>query len=48
LPGTATSQGATKVFIFNLLIFVGGISTTILAMNAITPVQGDPITGCKG
>ncbi len=34
------------MFIFNLLIFVGGVSTTILAMNAIIPVKGDPITGC--
>ena len=34
------------MFVFELLIFIGGIFTAVLAMNAITPVKGDPITGC--
>ena len=34
------------MFVFELLIFIGGISTTVIALNAVTPVKGDPITGC--
>ena len=35
------------MFVFELLIFAGGIATTCLAINATTSVKSQcPITGC--
>lgn len=32
--------------VFNLVLLIGGLATTVLAINATTSVDGDPITGC--
>ncbi len=35
------------MFLYQVLMFVGGLATTLLAISAVCPIREDkPITGC--